>query len=1272
MPAARRALLAALPVLLSLAGPVRAAPPRVTLRGTYLRIARDGHPDQDVLLTGDHHYPVRLPAGVAPGTRLTVTADSLNDRVLKVRSLRTLAGPSARPAATVAPTVTRVLVILGYWTAPDSVTTARAKAQVVDDDGAWFREVSYGAVGLTGAATPWLRITAPTNGRCYDFSGELMASAKARAKAAGFDPAGYDRTVLYFPRCSGADTVNVAGWAYEPGASVWLNGYLDRRTSVHEQGHNYGMGHAHALACTSGGVRVPLAATCTRSEYGDPYDAMGQSAFVAHYSAYNKAMAGWLDGRKRVLTAASSTFALPPFERPSSAPLAVVVNSPVRGRAYWLEYRRPTGYDAALPAGATGGVLVHVVDPPHGDGAMLLDGTPADASFGTAVLRAGTAWTSPDGVRIAIGTVSATGANVTVTGARPQPTPPAAVRSVTADAGDASVTVRWAAPLSDGGEPVTTYTVDVTGAGGTQTQYHPVDAGNQLVVNGLANDTAYTFDVRALNAVGAGPPGRAAATPVLMAPTVRLAAPADAATVGRTVTLEAAAAPHPVSQRAIAEVAFYADGAWLGAATHAPWSIGWRTEAGPNGRYALRATARDTAGRVASSETVTVTVDNPVPEVVVTTPASSGPVDVPSMTFEAAATVPARSTATVTRVVWSVNGWTFATATAAPFRATLDLRSTTGPQSVTATAYDSAGLAGRSAPVTFTVVHPPPSGTLTAPRSGTHLSGAAQTLTADAAARTSGATVARVVFVVDYGVVAEDTTAPYEAVWDAGAARGGHLAYAVVYDSNGRTATTATSGFTLDNVLPAVAITAPASVADPAPQTLSGTAAPAAGGAAVDRVVVTMDGAALPVMFAGGTWTAPWDATGRYGYHTLAVTAYDAAGLRSSATRWVRVDRPLPVVTFRSPGEGAVLVAGAGYELAVTAEPGPYDPATVLSVCFFVDYGYGVGCGTRGPDGVYRVAWNDAQPGRGRVAVTVAMSDGSQQYVAGPHLAVLTVPAAPTVTAYPGWDGSVTVGWSSADSWTASVTSYVVSLAGGETRTVTGPDPVTFTGLTNGTTYAFTVAAVNVAGTGPPGQASAMPGTPTYAGTVSSGPYSFVYGGRFSVTAAPRPMAAAEPITGRPAEVVACATAKPADCAVVARGVTGTDGRVTLSFVPVRASVLTLRFAGGGRYLESSEGLGAVTVASKVTGTLSASAVPAGGTATLSGAVSPARPGGFVYLQRLYGGAWHDVTYRTQSAAGAVAVPVKVPRGTYVYRLRYGAVDGRLPGVSPSRTLTVA
>ena len=163
----------------------------------------------------------------------------------------------------------------------------------------------------------------------------------------------------------------------------------------------------------------------------------------------------------------------------------------------------------------------------------LANGTPVHFTV-TATNANGTSAQSPD-------------SNTVTPAAAAVLTAPGAPTIGTATAGDATATVTWTAPASNGGSPITGYNVRVLNAANVQVgALRPAGAAaTNLVVTGLVNGTTYHFTVTATNAVGTGaasassnavtPTGPAAAT-VPGAPAIL---PATKGTNGTPITATA-------------------------------------------------------------------------------------------------------------------------------------------------------------------------------------------------------------------------------------------------------------------------------------------------------------------------------------------------------------------------------------------------------------------------------------------------------------------------------------------------------------------------------------------------------------------------------------------------------------------------------------------------------------------------------------------------------------------------------------------------------------
>ncbi len=121
------------------------------------------------------------------------------------------------------------------------------------------------------------------------------------------------------------------------------------------------------------------------------------------------------------------------------------------------------------------------------------------------------------------------------------------------------------------------------------------------------------------------------------------------------------------------------------------------------------------------------------------------------------------------------------------------------------------------------------------------------------------------------------------------------------------------------------------------------------------------------------------------------------------------------------------------------------------------------------------------------IAAINAVGTGSNSAPSGSVTPSPTVPAAPTQVVGSAGNGTVVVGWTApTDNGGSAVTGYLITPSSGSPVTVGNVTTHTFTALTNGTGYTFSVAAINTIGTSAPSVSSTLvtpnptaPGAPT-------------------------------------------------------------------------------------------------------------------------------------------------------------------------------------------------
>ena len=347
--------------------------------------------------------PLKLdvrPEALQRGMRVTVSGAPLTEGGIEPDSITIEALPAQAPdAQALAVKTDKVLVILMRFTDSPAQPFTQAEVQTVVGGGPgsgsvaeYFKEASYGQQLLTVTVTPWINTGAATPGNCdWRTMGTIGSNA---ATSAGYNTGNYQKIVYVFPK------VNACGWlglAYVGSSGVWVNGSNTVLVYGHELGHNYGLLHAGNLDC---GAAV-IGGTCSSSEYADPFSIMG-NARAMHMGVAQKASLGWIPASAvKTHTTGATIYTLDPVETAGGTTYAIKVK-PTTNRTYWIEYRKPLGFDAALSSYPNNGVQVRLESPfqtlcggcdAYSQDTQLLDMTPATSSFTDAALLVGNSFT---------------------------------------------------------------------------------------------------------------------------------------------------------------------------------------------------------------------------------------------------------------------------------------------------------------------------------------------------------------------------------------------------------------------------------------------------------------------------------------------------------------------------------------------------------------------------------------------------------------------------------------------------------------------------------------------------------------------------------------------------------------------------------------------------------------------------------------------------------------------------------------------------------------
>ena len=205
-------------------------------------------------------------------------------------------------------------------------------AEVMKTVGDYYRAVSDGKLRIETAFTPTLRM--PRRAAWYaTHHPERDQDAHAAAKAAGFNPAGFDLEIMVFDVAVHGDGVGIQG-----GKGVWLAPPIGFYGVVHELGHNFGLPHNAVWKTWDGSV----SGAGTAATYGDPYDPMGCGGDDPrnHFSVRSKRLLGWWGPGDIVNVKQSGTYQLYAQDLPGApGPRGLRIQSNATN-VYWVEFRQ--------------------------------------------------------------------------------------------------------------------------------------------------------------------------------------------------------------------------------------------------------------------------------------------------------------------------------------------------------------------------------------------------------------------------------------------------------------------------------------------------------------------------------------------------------------------------------------------------------------------------------------------------------------------------------------------------------------------------------------------------------------------------------------------------------------------------------------------------------------------------------------------------------------------------------------------------------------------
>ena len=515
--------------------------------------------------------------------------------------------------------------------------------------------------------------------------------------------------------------------------------------------------------------------------------------------------------------------------------------------------------------------------------------------------------------------------------------------------------------------------------------------GGYAFVWANASRGAHLISARAVDSTGGSASSNAVAVYIVdpdQPPSVALTAPATGQIFTRSsvVPLSATASS---SQGSIERVDFKTGTTVIASVFSPPFTSSWVNP--PSGHFTITASAYDDLGVATTSPAAYIEVlpAPRSPSVVLTAPA-------PGTAAAAGVALPLAATAlapdgSISRVDFLSGSSVIGSAASAPYAYNWS-NPTAGVLSLTAKAYDLQGRSGTATPVSVSVINStPPAVALMSPAGGTSFAAPGSIGMTATATPATGASIAKVEFLVNGSVVGTRNTAPFSFTWGSVAA-GNYSLTARATDNLGSAATSSTVNISvLNDAPPSATLTAPSNgqtfyVGQPIG--LSANASDSDG--TVTRLEFLIDGAVVASQGAAPyayTWTGA-----SAGTHAVAARATDNLGVATTsaaATITVAANNP-PSVSLTAPLNQQTF--SAGQSIALTASAADND-GSIAKVEFLADSSV-IGTKTASP---YTMSWSGAAIGTHTLAARATDNRGAP-VTSTPVAITVSATSAPTVS----------------------------------------------------------------------------------------------------------------------------------------------------------------------------------------------------------------------------------------------------------------------------------